>query len=58
MRRSPPQLEHAAERAHGLGAFASAAELAELARRLTPADMEEEATPAHRPGRGQCLGGR
>ena len=35
------ELENAAERAHGLGAFASAAELAELARRLTPADMEE-----------------
>ena len=34
-------LEQAADRAHGLGAFASAAELAELARRLTPADMEE-----------------
>ena len=35
------ELEHAAERAHGRGAFASAAELAELARRLTPAEMEE-----------------
>ena len=52
------ELEHAAERAHGRGAFASAAELAELARRLTPAEMEESATPAHCPGRGQCLGGR
>ncbi len=35
------ELEHAAERAHSRGAFASAAELAELARRLTPAEMEE-----------------
>ena len=35
------ELEHAAERAHHRGAFASAAELAELARRLTPPEMEE-----------------
>ena len=34
-------LEHAAQRAHGRGAFAAAAELSELARRLTPAEVEE-----------------
>ncbi len=34
-------LEHAASRAHGQGAFSSAAELSELARRLTPTEMEE-----------------
>jgi len=34
-------LEHAAQRAHSRGAFASAAELSELARRLTPAEIEE-----------------
>ena len=35
------ELEQAAERARGRGAFASAAELAELSRRLTPAEMED-----------------
>ena len=35
------ELERAAERAHDHGAFASASELGELARRLTPAEMEE-----------------
>ena len=34
-------LGHAAQRAHRRGAFAAAAELSELARRLTPAEMEE-----------------
>ena len=34
-------LGHEAQRAHRRGAFAAAAELSELARRLTPAEMEE-----------------
>ena len=40
-RTSPTALERAARQAHDRGAFPAAAELSELARRLTPAAMEE-----------------